>query len=150
VTDPAPEPERGARARALRTNRGACGGRSPLPPGRQWAPHQGFRERLRRHRQVWAEFERLCARDGYAATTRERLLDHVNEAVKDEPLAPGVTTGEATAMGLVLGARCLAETDRALSWVSALNRMLNEAEAALDRSRAVEASLWRVPKEEGV
>lgn len=101
--------------------RGGCGGTSPLPPGMTWLPHTGFKQQMRAHRQVWAQFEKLCKRDSYAAATRERLLDYVSEL--------NLPNGEIVAMSVVLKARVHADAEK-ISWVNALNQALNELEAA--------------------
>lgn len=121
---PATNP-RGIQWRVKRSNRGANGGTSPLPPGKQWRPGtQSYRERYRRHRQAWAKYEKLCARDGYAKVTRERLLDYVAE------LNLNTEAAEVAAMALLLRAKVAADDDPTMSWTTALNRVLNELEEA--------------------
>lgn len=103
------------------SNRGANGGTTKLPSGTQWRPGiQGFRERYRRHKHVWDQFEKLCARDGYAKATRERLLDFVAETTP---------ASELIAMTIVFRAKIAAESMKT-TWVTALNRALNELEEA--------------------
>lgn len=129
ATNPEPEPTTGRWARAMRTNRGANGGTTRLPPGQQWAHHEGFNARLRRHRQAWAQYEKQALRDGYAKVTRERLLDYVGELNLSD------TAAELCAMGLCLRAK-VAAADGGMSWTTALNRILNELE---EQAAAAEA-----------
>ncbi len=119
--------------------RGGCGGVTRLPVGKQWLPHAGLRQRLRTFRQTWAQFEKLCKKKNYAAVTRERLLDVVVEMAgpKDSP--------EIMAMMLTLTAKVAAidggshpdtaSGDFALEWITALNKVLNEAEAKADEGK---------------
>ena len=121
VSDPAPRS--GPLARAMRTTRGSCGGRTKLPPGKCWAPHDGYNARFRRHRQVWVQFEKLCRSDGYAKVTRERLLDYVAE------LRLTQSASELMAMSLALKAKVKADEVRS-TWTAAINALLNALEAA--------------------
>lgn len=106
-------------------NRGANGGTTTLPSGMQWRPGtQGYRERLRRHKQAWAEYEALCKTDGYARASRERLLDYVAELNVPE------AHGEIVAMSIALKAKTAA-VGLGFTWTAALNRALNELEAAV-------------------
>lgn len=107
-------------------NRGANGGTCPLPRGKQWVSHKGFKQRLRAHKQVWAQFEKLARTNGYARATRERLLDYVTELN-----VPG-STGDIVAMSIVMKAKTHADASKA-SWATTLNQALNELEQALDQ-----------------
>ena len=126
-------------ARARRTQRGSNGGTTRLPPGKCWAPHEGYGARLRRHKQAWAQFEKLCKTDGYAKVTRERLLDYVAEMNQRPDVA------EIAAMGIVLASRVRAG-ELKITWTAALNEALNELEKAavkVDPTRGVEV---KIPK----
>jgi len=101
--------------------KGSCGGTSPLPEGKQWAAHQGRRERERRVRQAerlaeaaWGRFEKVIAQDPGGRDFEERLLAFASElperrgalfcyAVAAGALAPGRVPGEvlAAAEGLL-------------------------------------------------
>jgi hypothetical protein len=135
--------ERRARERAAqiasgvtpKSGRGSNGGTTPLPEGVSWRPHVGRRQRERGLRQAWAQFEKLCRVNPWYATTRERLLD----AVQDEPDA------EYAAMNIALGAKLASDQKKewlrqnppppsappmveGVDWVDALNHALNQWE----------------------
>ncbi len=123
---PASTPSCGPYARAMRTNRGSCGGTTRLPPGTQYVSHEGMRARVRRHRQLWAQFEKLAASDSYAKVTRERLLDYVAEMKCQDEVR------ELIAMSIAMRARVHADEAK-VSWTTAINQALNELEEAEDR-----------------
>lgn len=133
---PEPEIERsGYLARARRTQRGANGGTTPLPPGKCWAPHDGRAARLRRYKQAWAQFEKLCERDGYAKITRERLLDYVAE-LRQRP-----DVEEIAAMAIVLASK-VRSAELGITWTAAVNQGLNELEKSkADPNRGVEVKV---------
>jgi hypothetical protein len=135
-TQPQPEgPASGYLARALRSNRGANGGTSHLPPGKQFLHHEGYRARFRRHRQVWAQYEKLCKTDGYAAATRERLLDYATE-LNQRP-----EVSEVAVMSLAMKAKVHADEAK-MTWTAALNQVLNELEAKrVDPARGLEVKV---------
>jgi hypothetical protein len=88
-------------------------------------------------RRNWAKFEKLCKKNKYAATTRERLLDVAVEIGDKEK-----QSAELVAMSLALTAEVLVEEninpDTAVEGnrddrlITALNKVLNEAESNLD------------------
>jgi hypothetical protein len=100
------------------TNRGACGGTSRLPIGKQWRPHCGARQRGRALRRSWTAIEALCAKDPEAKAARERLLD----AVSEDP--------DAEFAALHLGhTALLAAADCRTSWAASVNHLLDTIEA---------------------
>jgi hypothetical protein len=143
--------ERAARARVEQlqsgvvpeTGRGSCGGTSRLPEGGYWNRHVGNKQRERGLRQCWAQFEKLASRDPWVATTRERLLD----AVQDEP------NPEYQAMNIALGAKLASDAKKewlrknppppnappmvaGSEWVDALNHALNAWEKLHEATEA--------------
>jgi hypothetical protein len=93
-------------------------GRS-LPAGCVYTGGDSQRAAARRLRQVWARFEKVCAKSDYAQGTRERLLDHA----ADQP------NPEWTAQHLAMASRIMAD-DTGVEWVTCLNDLLNKFEEA--------------------
>jgi len=129
------------------SGRGSCGGLTRLPEGRGWKPHVGARQRQRGLRQCWAQFEKLCAKDAWYNTTRERLLD----AVQDEP------DPEGAALNIALGAKLASDAKKqwlrdnpppkdappmveGTGWVDAINHALNAWEKLHEATAAQAAA----------
>lgn len=107
--------------------RGSCGGTSPLPEGKQYLPHQGRRERMRRIAQLARVAERKLVRlEAILAPTpdlRARLLD----------FASGLPDGNDSAFLLRVADLAIAAGDEAAGQVGALLERVEKA-PRVDRS----------------
>jgi len=105
--------------------RGSNGGTTALPEGRQWSAHQSEREKLRRLRQNWGIFEKLCKKDEYLRGTRERMLDLMAEKYED--------TRAAEVAAMMVARTAMAQAAEIGETVSTcLNLVLNQIEANFD------------------
>lgn len=107
------------------TGRGSCGGTSPLPPGRQWKPHNGRRQKTRAWRQAFRKIEALARQDpttAAALATLELAVQHEADPALSR-LGLGVT-----AMQLAFDCR--------VSWAVAMGETLCRLEAEQTRAAA--------------
>lgn len=125
-----------------KSGRGSNGGTTLLPEGKGWRPHSGNQQKRRSLRQCWVQFEKLCAKDTWYNTTRERLLD----AVQDEPDA------EYAALNIAMGAKLASDQKKdwlrrnpppkntpliaGSEWVDALNHALTKWDERHDLTAA--------------
>lgn len=92
-----------------------AGRRTPLPPGKQWVPHNGNRECLRRMQQSLRRIEKLRDEASVAALAR------LHAALTDDPdPAAGVLNLAHSALLAADGVGC--------TWADAVNHLLDRFE----------------------